>query len=199
MHSCNQWNQIDLQVTYSVLQFVAMETKGRVCHAPYRVHISLLADLSDLLFRSTPLKHCGVFMCNVVLLNANHCCITKGQKDVSHGDILSTLLWVIGNFVLISVMKIKWLCVMRKEHIKLLCEVRLVWESETQLMDQRGFWSVGYENKAYVFCVMLLIIDSTYHSSLHLFHFFFPLGQALAQKARAGKLLPEEYQGGSFR
>lgn len=84
MHSCNQWNQIDLQVTYSVLQFVAMETKGRVCHAPYRVHISLLADLSDLLFRSTPLKHCGVFMfimSNVVLLNANHCCITKGQKD----------------------------------------------------------------------------------------------------------------------
>lgn len=51
----------------------------------------LLADLSDLLFRSTPLKHCGVFMLIMsyaVLLNARRCCITKGQKDVSPGDVL---------------------------------------------------------------------------------------------------------------
>lgn len=28
-----------------------------------------------------------LIMSNAVLLNAKHCCITKGQKDVSHGDV----------------------------------------------------------------------------------------------------------------
>lgn len=27
-HTCNQWNQTDLQVTFSMLEFAAMVTKG---------------------------------------------------------------------------------------------------------------------------------------------------------------------------
>lgn len=52
-----------------------------------------------------------------------------------------------------------------------------------------GFMSKCEENDFWV-CFIIIIIKTEIFSAV---------SQALAQKARDGKLLPEEYQGGSFR
>lgn len=90
-HLCNQWNQIDLQVSFSMLEFYAMVTKGHEVAVLHTESTSVCWLTCHLLFRSTPLKHCGVFMLimsNAVFLNAKQCCITNRHKDVSHGDVL---------------------------------------------------------------------------------------------------------------